>query len=337
MVFSAVFAIVSAMVGAGFASGREIITFFSRYGPLSWLLVIWAAIMMGWLIHAYLSIASDGSNPFFRFVGKPVMLLMFAAAGGAMTAAAGEVAALTLPVFHARIIGCLLTLAAGIVISRKTVKALGMIGRILVPLMLVAFFFCFRLSAKSSCDAPAAIPSVWFALFQLLGYCGLNVTLSSGVIREAGTQCKDCRKLVVWTGILIGMLLCAGNAAMVSHAAAMENEPLPVVMLLRNYQKTGYCLSASVLYLAVFSTLTAILRAMRELFPQGMKHPGAWSGLMCAVFSLLGFDLLVQYAYAALGWIGILLIFWKKHIRHGTKQKDVSSIGRTPMKKEMTE
>ena len=49
MFFSAGFGIVSAVVGAGFASGREIMHFFSRYGACSWCLCFLAAGLMGGL------------------------------------------------------------------------------------------------------------------------------------------------------------------------------------------------------------------------------------------------------------------------------------------------
>ncbi|MBR3018529.1 MAG: hypothetical protein IKH57_15870 [Clostridia bacterium] len=265
------------------------------------------------------------------------MLLMFAVAGGAMTAAAGELAALMLPVFHGRAMGQILTLGAGIAISRKSVRALGMIGKILIPLMLLAFFFCFRASTESNHDTCVSAPPFGIALFQLLGYCGLNVTLSAGVIHEAGLLCKDDRKLTVYSSIALGVLLIAGNAAMLPHASWLENVPLPIVMLLRKYGKAGFYLSAFVLYLAVFSTFVAILRAMRGLFPENIRLSGAWIGLLCAAFSLFGFERLVQYAYSALGWIGVLLILWKKFRKNGTKRKSVSSIGRTLMKEEITE
>ena len=341
MLFSAVFAIVSAMVGAGFASGREIITFFSRYGPFSWLLIGWAAVLMGFLIRTLLNFKSfnqiTDAHRFMRVAGRAAMLLMYAAAGGAMTAAAGELSALTLPLFHARVIGSLLTLSAGAMLSRKSVRALGMIGKILIPLMLLAFFFCFTVSSENKNNVPAAVPSAGTALFQLLGYCGLNVTLSAGVIHEAGTHCKDHNKLVLYTCLLIGILLCAANTALLPQAAAIEMEPLPIVMLLRSYGRTGYYLSASVLYLAVFSTLVAVLHAMRGFFPANVRLSEVWAGLLCAFSSLLGFNLLVQHAYSVLGWIGILLILWKKYRISGTKRKSVSSISRTLMKEEISE
>ena len=310
MFYSAVFGIVSAMVGAGFASGREILCFFSRYGRLSWALAALAAGFMGTLIARLMQDQPVAPDAKTAGIGKLFLLPLYMAAGGAMTAAAGELAALTLPLHHARGLGGLLTLCAGVLIARKPVAALGVMGKILVPLLLLAFFFCLRIPVETAADL-SPVPNPFAALAQLAGYCGLNVTLSAGVIREAGRSCApgDKKRLSLYTGILIGLLLCAGNAALLPHAASLRSAALPVVALLRAYGKAGYSLSAVLLYLAVLSTLAAILRTMGGLLPRRIKKPGLWAGLLCAFSSFIGFESIVGLAYPVLGWLGILLIF----------------------------
>ena len=335
MFYSAVFGIVSAMVGAGFASGREILCFFSRYGRLSWALAALAAGFMGALITRLMQDEPVAPDAKTAGIGKLFLLPLYMAAGGAMTAAAGELAALTLPMHHARGLGGLLTLCAGVLIARKPIAALGVIGKILAPLLLLAFFFCLRVPAETAAY-PASVPNPFAALAQLAGYCGLNVTLSAGVIREAGRGCApgEKKKISVYTGVLTGLLLCAGNAALLPHATVLQNAALPVVALLRVYGKAGYYLSAVVLYLAVLSTLAAILRAMRGLLPRNIKQPGLWDGLLCAFSSFIGFEDIVGLAYPVLGWVGILLIFGKKFLKPGTICRFASSIGRKPNKEE---
>lgn len=333
MVFSAGFGIVSAVVGAGFASGREIMHFFSRYGSLSWGLCVLAAGLMGgltaWIMWDRFKMEHA---PWF---GRMLLLPLFAAVGGAMTAAAGELSALTLPLRHARTLGGLLTLVASVLASRRSVSSLGAIGKFLVPLMLLAFFFCARLTAEQ--DRALSPPSPGTALLELLGYCGLNATLSIGVISEAGQQQteRNKRKIVALSAVLLFILLLAGNAALLPHVGALNSASLPVVMLLRNYGILGFYLSVTVLFLAVFSTLTAIVKAMQPLLPRRIPWRGATVGGLCGLASLMGFDEIVGSVYPLLGWLGLLLVFGRKFMKTGTNSHSASSIGRKPIKEDI--
>ena len=335
MFYSDVFGIVSAMVGAGFASGREIMHFFSRYGAVSWVLaalaVLFMGVLMAWLMEDVPVMRNRKTMSYITLL----LLPLFTAVGGAMTAAAGELAALSLPLFHARALGGWITLCAGVLAARKPVKVLGVIGKILVPLLLLAFFFCLRIPAGTD-NFSACKNNPLFASIQLAGYCGLNVTISAGVIREAGhgRPIGEQKRISRYSCILIGLLLCVGNAALLPHAASLQNAALPVVMVLRSYGKAGFYLSVIVLYLAVLSTLAAILRITRSLFANKTKQPGLWAGLVCAASSMLGFEKIVGLVYPILGWLGILLIFGKKFSKNGTICFAASSIRRKPIKEE---
>ena len=96
--------ICGAVVGAGFASGKEIASFFSRFGRWSWVGILLAvavvgAVCLGVLRHPGVA----GMPPAWhrRAPGRLWTALftgLMAATGGAMLAGAGEVAALLLPV-----------------------------------------------------------------------------------------------------------------------------------------------------------------------------------------------------------------------------------------------
>ena len=333
MHFSAVFGIVSAMVGAGFASGREIMHFFSRYGALSWGLCALAAGLMGGLTSWIMRDGFEMEKA--PWLGKALILPLFAVTGGAMTAAAGELVALSIPLRHVRTLGGLLTLGASVLASRKSVSVLSIIGKILVPLMLVAFFFCAHLTAEQ--DTAFSPPSLGIALLELLGYCGLNMTLSIGVICEARQQQteRNKRKIIALSAVLLFILLLAGNAALLPHVGTLNRASLPVVMLLRNYGKLGFYLSVIVLYLAVFSTLTAIVQTMQPLLPRLIPWRNAAVGSLCGLVSLMGFEEIVGTAYPLLGWMGLLLLFGRKFLKAGTNSRLASSIERTPNKEDI--
>ena len=93
--------------------------------------------------------------------------------------------------------------------------------------------------------------------------------------------------------------------------------------------------SVIVLYLAVFSTLTAIVHTMQPLLPRLIPWRNAAVGSLCGLVSLMGFEEIVGTAYPLLGWMGLLLLFGRKFLKAGTNSRLASSIERTPNKEDI--
>ena len=308
----AVFCLIGAFVGAGFASGREIVQFFSRFGPFSWMLIPLASALMVFLMRRGMergtALTEAGNGGKKRWAVRGLLILLFAFAGGGMKAAAGELAALTVPVKHARSLGGLLTLGLCAALASKPLKALEVIGKLLLPALAVAMLFCLRIPGNGGAAPEVSFPQLVLAVAQAAGYAGLNVLLSLGVLRDAGTgrSRAEQRRLAWGTGIVFALLLCLANAAFLPHIGELLNAALPTVLLLRNYGKAGYYVAAAVLYLAVISTLIAVLRGLDALLPG--RHAWAWAALLSALTSQLGFRDIVGKAYPILGGLCFLLL-----------------------------
>ena len=311
----AIWAVLGGAVGAGFASGREIMQFFGQYGPYSWALCVLSAAGMGRMMESVMMKDEGRRSRAFR----ALMILMLTAVGGGMTAAAGELAALTLPVHHARSLGALGTLAACVLLSRRSLPVLTHLGRVLLPLTALAFLLCLSVGTEEDTGASVSLGTLPGAAVRAVGYAGMNAALVSGVLRDAGEgRTARQKKAVAWgAAALLLLLLLLGNAAMARKAAELKNAALPTVLLLRDYGKTGYVLAAGMLYLAMFSTLIAVLRGLRLMLP--VRHGCACSALLAAGASLCGFEGIVAAAYPALGWGWLLLSADKRRIQRTLK------------------
>ena len=316
---SIVFCILSAVIGAGFASGREIMQFFSQYGELSWALAVIAALCMCLLMHRVMGrsgkdLAGLMPGVRWRFAGQLLTGFLLLCTGGGMAAAAGELTALTVPIHHARMLGLFGTLTACLILSRWPLHILRGMGWLLIPALLLALTLCARVPAL---PLPAAAPSLSACVMAVLGalsYAGMNVMLAAEILCEAGGRCsrRDRHRCAAWAGGAVGTLLILGNAALLPHAAALRDASLPMVALLRVYGKAGYYLAAAVLYLAVSTTLIAILRALCALLRQHFSGKGAalLTGLLTALVALCGFEGIVAHVYPALGFICLILLCW---------------------------
>jgi len=270
-----VLCILGAMIGAGFASGQEMMRFFTGYGPFSWCLIVLAAIMMTGLMYRVM----QRGNPAhlmprgkFTWFGKGLLLLLLVFVAGGMEAAAGELFALTVNIHHARGIGLLITSSICVVLSQRNMRILSGFGLLLLPLLLIALALCRRLpDLHFKSELPDAI-ELFRAIVHGIGYAGMNVMLSAGVLCDAAGNCGNRRicRSSLWAGGALLCLLLLYNAALLPYRVLLREQPLPLVMLLRVYGKAGFYLSAAVLYLAVITTLMAVMRAAVPLRQEKM-------------------------------------------------------------------
>lgn len=312
------FGVTAAFVGAGFASGREIMQFFSRYGFFSYPLIAFVSVVLGLLTRKMLEsdiFQMEGAGPIPGTLKRTLLFLLYAGTAGAMTAAAGELAALTAPLFHARTLGMVLTLVLCFYFSRRSLTALQSMGYLLLPLTAAALLLCGRVppDGEEQFLEPVGRPLAGV----LLGACygAMNVMLSAGVLREAGKQCgpRERRWTALGVGAVASLMLLLGNGALLPHRRTLLHAALPTVILLGRYGKGGYYLAAGFLYLAVASTLTAVLQSLRETISfrkKALVFPFTFLAVMTV--AACGFEEIVEKAYPFCGFLCLLFILSAK-------------------------
>ena len=122
---------VAAMVGAGFASGRELVVFFSGQGAWSWLGIAVAAAGAGFLTGAISLLAARtgrrelpgvfeetmgrGAGAAMRLVHTALLVLCSAA----MLSTGATLGALTFPVHGSFLMGAAITLGCALILTRR--------------------------------------------------------------------------------------------------------------------------------------------------------------------------------------------------------------------------
>lgn len=307
-----------AVIGAGFASGREIAVFFARYGQWSWLGVAAAAGTIGWLCTGLMASQGPGGMPSAwqgRWPGR-LWRVLFAAllltSGGAMLAAGGRVAALLIPAHGAEAAGLATSLMLGWLLSRRETPWLGRISQGLLLCLLLMIGLGLAAPAEPALDLR---PGDARALLSGLCYGGFNMALAAPAAALAGSKMKMSERRVcsVALAATLALLLCCGNGVLLRHGALMD-QGLPFIALLGRMGKWGGVLGGTALYLASLTTLTACLRGLRALWPAGGRLCAAGT----AVLSLGGLEGLVGTVYPLLGGMCLLLLTTAR-CRIGTK------------------
>ncbi len=318
---SAVFACVGAVVGAGFASGREVMVFFTRYGRHSWWLIVLASGVIAWL--CALCMRGGKAKEWTALFGRGKHLAVVVSCGlmvitaGAMIAAAGHLIALLWGNEWAYAIGACVTVLLAWRVSGGSVRILGWISAFLSILLVCVLIYMLGWPASESTVLKTAhsFEAILSAGIFSASYAAMNMMLAMGVV----SRCTGCGRWVSWgVGLTIGLLLGLSNALYIRHPEMLETG-FPLIALLNRCGRTGFLIGVILLYLSVFTTLTAVVYALRKAFESRVaNHSLSMAltlGLPIAV-SCAGFSGIVDGMYAPAGLICLLVVFIPLQIKH---------------------
>lgn len=276
-----------AAVGAGLASGREIASFFSQYGPWSW-----AAI--GSAVITLLALVTSRRTPFRKVcrtdrLWHVVSSILLMTTGGAMLAGAGEIARLVLPVRFAYGAGMIATLAAAWLLAHRTTAGLAWISRVMLGVLIG--MIALGVLADPMCAAVLPRKQPAEAVLRGVAYGGFNAALLTPVMAASSLSAREKARAGVCACLMLGVLLLLGNVVLLHHPA-LQGDAMPFVRLMNGYGRAGYMLGACALYLAVLSTLTACLRGLgrSRIWMTGvlLTAMAGFTGVVDALYPLLG-------------------------------------------------
>ncbi len=320
-IVSCALALLSGVIGAGFASGREIARFFS--GPFAPAAIILAALSLLFFFlrlstkmerFGVFSVPALCAARFSSRLGaicSGLFFLLAAVTAGAMLAACAELSALTLPIRHAYGLGMGATLLLSLLLARKSVRGLAISGAALCALLPMLLLRLLALPAGEACFYPAMTPDLPVrALTDGVSYAALNAAMLLGMLPMLLSLHKaQRRRAVSLFALLFLALLSLGSAVLSRHSALALSHPMPFLALSRALSG-GYWLIALCLYAAAFSTLVAMLASLAGMLPCSRLTADALAAAAALLFARVGFSALVHSAYPVLGAVcaGLLLL-----------------------------
>ncbi len=225
--------ICGAVIGAGFATGQEIVSFFSMSGGWSWLGIAVAVLLIGGLGQALIRTAARGRTAELAQLCMPAWQmpcrLMFgcltACTGGAMLAGAAELAALIFPWMHAALLGWIATLGIGVLMSFRQEGNLSRLSGVLLVLLLTLMAVCWRFPSQLAAVLRTRPPQLLPAAARALCWGGMNLAIAAPLL----CQEHDVRVPVAAAGLLLVLLL-LGNGLMLRNPGVWGSE-LPLIAL----------------------------------------------------------------------------------------------------------
>ena len=315
------FLIVGTIVGAGFVSGREILSFFGL-GLSPWLALVFAALVF--LISALFlfigskTLAKNVSEVNVRLAGRfhvvaDIFLLVnsFIVLAG-MLAATDSVAASFFTAVFGGSVPYIASVSAGLlcaVVVCRGVKGLVSCNKFVVPVMAAALLFvCIYTAVTAAGGGSSAlrIPNFGAALV----YVCMNMVLASTVVTTTGHM--NIRTILLSSGIaggLFGVLTLALICALNRYGDAATE--MPVLEMAEAVHPALYYGMLAVIAVSIFTTMLAAMNGLTAwlcgIF--GNKFFTALTVLTGGlILSNLGFSTVVTYLYPVIGVLGVAYV-----------------------------
>lgn len=321
------------LVGAGFATGQEVVQYFTSFGISGMWGILVAGLVMTLAGTVFLQLGSyfhaSEHNQVFRNITHPfisrildvaVVLTLFAV-GFVMLAGAGS--NMEQQFGWPAWVGSLLMLVLVLITGMLDVDKVSQIIGLLTPTLIIAVLFAgtytllhmpdnvdAAIAASEAIESP--IPH-W--LISALNYNGLALILAvsmSLVIGGDNISPREAGLGGIVGGAVYAVLMAIAGFSLLMNAENVGDSDIPMLTLVDNIHPTLGVIMAIIIYLMIFNTAIGMFYALGKRLSSGKESKyriifiaGCLAGF---AVSFAGFKALMQYVYPVLGYMGIVLV-----------------------------
>ena len=317
-IFEMTMLFLGSIIGAGFATGAEIITFFGKWQLSPWLIasIIGIAIFLMITLEIVLFYPTKTSPAPIKpnkklYIGIVMIYLIL------FTAMTAGITQITNPII------CLISLIFSAIIALLGTQKLTHFNRLIVPIIIVLIITTALPHTSSMPTPPQSNQHLIPTLFWAMLYAGLNCFMFPEFIIANATHVK--RRDLFWAGLLTAGLVTvlAGLILSTIQATQTTTEPIPLL------SAAPTPITVLVILLAIltsqYTTLFAITERLGQIIPSTKNKPLMTVACVCLIAligSLCGFTHIIQYGYPLIGALtcfyllfSFLQRFWQ--VSHG--------------------
>ncbi|WML56978.1 hypothetical protein [Neobacillus sp. PS2-9] len=333
---------VGTVIGAGFATGKEIVEFFSRFGFFGFISILMSGYLFIALGSKLMRIAAQinaksyqelNEYLFGKWPGRVInifMLFMLLGVSAVMLAGAGAVFEEQLGL--AKNLGVFLTITLSIIVMLIGTKGLFAVNSFVVPLMI-----CFSLILMSySIQMPNFLNQLlyiphaedgWKSVVAPFSYTALNLGLAQAVLVPIASEIKD-DWTIKWGGILGGMaltlILIASHSTLIM-LPDLELYEIPMAIIMKNLAPFLHGVFVLVIYGEIFTSVIGNVFGLDRQLKQYMAIPTMVSVssifIVSYLISLVNYGTLLSYLYPLFGYICMtfFVLLWMKPFKPAEK------------------
>lgn len=327
---------VGTIIGAGYASGQEILQFFNAFfekglisivvSTILFIVAAYVPMMVGKRLNSgdYNQVISIGKTNLAKVFSDIVITFTLFSTLTIMIAASGTtfMQSFGFPLIVGGIIMCVLLMVSLFAGLDGIVKALSAV----VPVMIVGAFvtaFYFIINPVPVADPTKEIvvnssplikhwslSGVLYVTFNYVVAIAVNITLG-----QQARSTKDIRNGALSGGLILGLCAFALYMALGKNLHIIGTSDLPIIDLVKTISPTFGSAYSIILFLGLYSTAISCFFGVYQRFIQlpalskvGNKSIIVGITVVALAASMLGFSNLIGYVYPAIGYAGILIL-----------------------------
>ncbi|WP_053362699.1 hypothetical protein [Bacillus sp. FJAT-27251] len=326
-------AFIGVIVGAGFASGQEVLQYFTSFGLMgtfgalvATVLFAYAGMTLVWLgssmkTGSHKDVIYKVSGRYLGVIIDYILIFTLFGVGVVMIAGAGSNLnqQFGLPVLLGTTLMALLILLTGMLKVDRVVGIISGITPFLILFVAIISVYSF-ISTEGSFAAldsiakeqPTTLPN-WF--ISGINYVSFNTAVGASMAIVMGAAEND-RKTAALGGLVggigLGILILVSHLAIFSKIDSVGGMDMPMLMIVNNLSPVLGTIMSIVLFAMIFSTAISMFYSFVARFAElgTPKFKKFFIGTMIVAFaaSFVGFTDLVSYFYPLIGYLGLVLI-----------------------------
>lgn len=307
---------IAAVIGAGFASGSEIVHYFAVYGKISIFGILLSSILFGviaWAVLEYSkSFGADTFGEFMRIIFPPkaakfinalTIIFMFSVFT-AMIAGSGETVSELIGVKKS--VGVVIILAVTVIILIFDVRGLmaanGVMSVLITAGVLGVCFYLFNFREIGV----FGYKGKWLVSGAV--YTGYNILTAGAVLPPMAKFVKNPKRTGIISGAIIFVLLSSLWGIISIYYGKIPLGAIPMLTLCKRHAMSLGIIYSGILFMAMLTTALANGFALVDIMPGGKwLRIGALAALGF-FFSGFSFDFFVGSIYRWAGYVGVILM-----------------------------
>ncbi|WP_226668624.1 hypothetical protein [Metabacillus litoralis] len=315
------FLILGTIIGAGYASGRELWQFF---GFESGLAIVIFTIIFILAVYVIMKISyEEKTNHFFpvleRLIGKKlsyvydvlIVLYLFSTTIVMIAGGGATLESFSIPYWGG------ITLFAVLLVLLFLGNSSGIIrlNAIIIPLLVIGLFYAllsFNISHHHSWVLDLNEQYNWPAAFT---FTSLNILPLIAVLSAIGREIKGLKEAKVasiGSGVILGSISFVYNETLIQMADYVAEYEIPLFAVLQDSPFAFFLFMSVMLWLAIYTTAVSGIFGLASRFKEVLKIPYSLIALLLVLmmlpFTKFGFANLVSILYPVYGLINLYLL-----------------------------